>query len=90
MKIRFVKRTTEKLWPVKGECMQSVDTESKEVSLYMPCPRCGMILFLGPKTGHTFETKDDFPTVSPSIGCNNCKFHGYVKYGNVEFLRDLN
>ena len=48
------------------------------------CPRCGVVMHLQ----HKIEIKEGKPTISPSVGCSNCKAHFFVKEGKVEVLSD--
>jgi len=55
-------------------------------SLLLRCPRCRNAIVL--RDEHVISMEGNVVTVSPSIGCPQCRYHGFLKAGEWQILSD--
>jgi len=80
-----VEKITIKEGPFKiGEIKHGEMQQWRGAFWYLGCPRCGEPL----KLNHDVTINDGLVTLSPSLGCPWCRFHAWVKDGNIEQLGD--
>ena len=59
--------------------------QGKDV-LLVRCPRCGNAAFT---SKHILTIDEGKPTLQPSFGCSQCKFHSWLRNGVHEQLADF-
>lgn len=83
--IYIVERHEGYVFPAIGEAF-IVTTSKGKRSLWLRCPRCEQAAFLDDHE-LTIEA-DGSPTITPSIGCQQCHYHAFLRHGKLEVLSD--
>lgn len=79
-----VEKPTGQSFPNLGEVWYF--SKDDKDSLWLKCPRCGNCIVL--RDEHEIRVEGNVVTVSPSVGCRQCRFHAYLRMGEWQLLTD--